>query len=117
MNTNSEKTLTMSDLAQFSQEILLPAIEEMLEEKFEEKLRPIRQDINEMRVDINEIRLDINGIQLELVNMRQELDWIKVQLKRLVTMETEDFAVLAKEVNLLKARVKELEARVLSGEH
>lgn len=112
MNTNSEKNLTMSDLAQFSQEILLPAIEEVLEEK----LLPIRNDINEMRADINEIRLDINGIQLELVNMRQELDWIKIQLKRLVTMETEDFGVLAKEVNLLKTRVKELEARVLSGE-
>ncbi|MDO8593114.1 MAG: hypothetical protein Q7R92_05115 [bacterium] len=59
---NLQKPLTLEDLGKFTEDVLLPAIGNMidqkLEEKFEEKLSPIRAELSSIRVEISSIRQD-----------------------------------------------------------
>jgi archaellum component FlaC len=70
MSDKNEKYLTLSDLSQFTEEVLLPAISAMidekletkLEEKFEEKLGPIRVRLSDIEDDIKRLEQKIDRI-------------------------------------------------------
>lgn len=66
-NNLLQKPLTLEDLGKFTEEILLPAIGTIIEEKLgkleikldaklEEKLSPIRSELSSIRVEISSIR-------------------------------------------------------------
>lgn len=84
---DKNKIVTFEDLARYTEEVLLPAmgtiIDERLEEKLEEKLAPFRQDIME-------IKNDIVDIKQELFAIRHELDAINRRLDRLEKTTKED---------------------------
>ena len=100
---NDEKPITKSDLREelgrFTEEILLPAIEnivdikleEKLEQKLEEKLGPIRQ---------------------RLFAIEQDIKRIEERLARLEKASSEDVSAVNSEVEKLKKRDFELENKI-----
>ena len=52
---------------------LLVAISNLLEEKLEIKLQPIRQDIAELKADVNELKADNKNIHARLDSLEKEV--------------------------------------------
>ncbi|MDO9399650.1 MAG: hypothetical protein Q7T79_03145 [bacterium] len=97
LKNDLQKPLTLEDLGKFTEEVLLPAIEEMidrrlevkLEEKFEEKLSPIWQ---------------------ELRSIGQRLDRLEEKVNRMDKASSEDLFAINTEVEKLKKRVAKIES-------
>ncbi len=116
------KSLTLEDLAKFTEDVLLPAIttivdetverklDEKLEQKLEQKLAPIRQDIIEMKQDIADIKQELSAI-------RHELDAINRRLDKLEQRTKEDSDAYGSDILDLRARVKRLELEVVRLEN
>ena len=78
LENNLQKSLTLEDLGKFTEDVLLPAIgemidqkleeklesklEEKLEKKFEEKLSPIWQEIRLIRQRLDSLEEKVNRI-------------------------------------------------------
>ena len=73
--TTNNSPVTMGTLMQFTEEVLLPAIErifdEKLEEKFEEKFT---QELLPMKRDIADIKMDINFMKKENYSLERTLE-------------------------------------------
>ncbi|MBE5942275.1 MAG: hypothetical protein E7264_07045 [Lachnospiraceae bacterium] len=68
---------------------LLVAISNLLEEKLEIKLQPIRQDIaelkadvNELKADVNELKADVNELKVDNKNLHARLDSLEKEVKK-----------------------------------
>jgi hypothetical protein len=101
MNENNQNNFTKADLAEFTEDVLLPAIEKMLdnklEVKFEEKLGPIKQELHSIKLELEEIKED-----LKRIDKRTDED------ARGAFTEIEE---LRKKVLILENKVKTLEAQ------
>jgi Skp family chaperone for outer membrane proteins len=87
MTENNQNYLTKVDLAEFTEEVLLPAFEKMLDDK----LDPIKQEIHSIRLELEEIKTD---------------------LKRIDKRTDEDSSTAFAEIDKLKRKVLELENKV-----
>ncbi|HDQ22409.1 MAG TPA: hypothetical protein ENN28_00350 [Candidatus Uhrbacteria bacterium] len=94
-NQNLTQQQFKEGLAEFTDEVLLPAVEKIiddkLEEKLEEKIAPIHQRLN--------------AIEEELADIKQRLD-------RIDKRSDEDVTATYQEIAKLKQRVCELENQV-----
>lgn len=92
---NLQKPLTLEDLGKYTEEVLLPAIgtmiEEKLEKKFEEKLNPVWQ---------------------ELRAIRQDLKRLEDKVDRIAKAASEDVVAVNADVEKLKERVIRLEEQI-----
>ncbi|MCK4554586.1 hypothetical protein KAU19_06550 [Candidatus Parcubacteria bacterium] len=95
MENNNQKPLTLSDLGKFTEDVLLPAIEDMMDQKLEEKLET-----------------KLAPIKSELLSIKQDIEWIKDRIKRIENASSEDVIAVNNEVENLKIRVVELENQV-----
>ncbi|HJD41834.1 MAG TPA: hypothetical protein H9910_02325 [Candidatus Mediterraneibacter quadrami] len=55
-----------------NQELLL-AISDMLDQKFEKELRPIKDDICEMKTDVKELQSDVTELQSDVKELRSDV--------------------------------------------
>ena len=135
MSKNEEKSITRNDLrtelSQFTEDVLLPAIENIvddkLETKLEEKLESKLDDKLESKLEekleskleekleskLNE-KFDekLAPIFLELARIRDDIDKIKAKLERMEKMFNEDTFAVSNEVEKLKKRVSILETEL-----
>lgn len=98
-NNNNQKPLIKEDLGDFTEEVLLPAmgkmIDEKMEAKFDEKLKPIYKELSFLRG--------------EVFKLREDLEKLSEKVDRIATRSSEDVVAVNEEVQRLKKRVKELE--------
>ncbi|SRR6056297_1928618 len=98
-DNNNQKPLSREDLGSFTEEVLLPAMDKMIDEKldtkFDEKLKPIYEELSFLRHEVFKIK--------------EDLEILKEKVDRIATSSGEDVVAVNKEVQLLKKRVKELE--------
>ena len=87
----NNQNLTKAELAEFTEETLLPAIDKMMDDKLDEKLAPII------------LRLD--KIEEELADIEERLDKIDKRTD-------EDIKANYQEIEGLKKRISELEKQV-----
>ena len=55
-----------------NQELLL-AISDMLDQKFEKELRPIKDDICELKTDVKELQSDVTELQSDVKELRSDV--------------------------------------------
>ncbi|MCX7903249.1 MAG: hypothetical protein N2486_01950 [Caloramator sp.] len=51
-------------------EILLKAIEKLLDKKLDEKLEPIKKDIAELKADVSSLKSDVESIKSDIANIK-----------------------------------------------
>lgn len=89
--SNNKQPLTLSDLGVFTEDVLLPAIENIIDQKLDEKLDPIKQ---------------------ELFSIKQDIKWIMERMETMEKTGSEDVIAVNNDVESLKQRVAELESQV-----
>ena len=106
--------LDQNDLKQIGE-----LLEQKLEEKFEQKLEPIRQDIVEIKNDIVEIKKDVVEMKEDIYRVRQAVKRIEedvklltVRVDKIAKMESEDVIAIDNDVGILKRKVAEIENKL-----
>jgi len=113
---NQNKSLTIEDLARYTEEVLLPAMGDMMDQKLELNLAPIKKDIVEIKQDIVEMKQNIVEMKQELSAIRHELDAINRRLDKLDQRTKEDSDAYGSDILDLRTRVKRLEMEVTALE-
>ena len=90
-----------------NQELLL-AISDMLDQKFEKELRPIKDDICEMKTDVKELQSDVTELQSDVTELQNDVK----ELRSDVTELQSDVKELRSDVTELQSDVKELRSDV-----
>ena len=97
-----------------NQELLL-AISDMLDQKFETELRPIKDDICELKTDVKELRSDVTELQSDVKELRSDVTELQSDVKELQSNMTElqsDVKELQSNVTEVQNDVKELRSDV-----
>ena len=71
-----------------NQELLL-AISDMLDQKFEKELRPIKDDICELKTDVKELQSDVTELQSDVKELRSDVTELQSDVKELRSDVTE----------------------------
>jgi len=115
MEQKNSNVVTFDDLARFTEEILLPGIEQIMDDKLENNLAPIRKEISDMRT---EFRAEFDGMYQELADIHSEihsirldLDNLEAQVSRLEKMVKEDLNAYADNIIKIKKELKNLQFR------
>ena len=90
-----------------NQELLL-AISDMLDQKFEKELRPIKDDICEMKTDVKELQSDVTELQSDVKELRSDVTELQSDVKELRSDVTElqsDVTELQNDVTKLQENV------------
>lgn len=117
MEQKNSNVVTFDDLARFTEEVLLPGIEqimddkleEKLESKFNEKLAPIYKEMADMR---NEFRASFADVQSELHSIKLDLNDLREWITRLEKMAKGDLDVFGGDIITIKKELKHLQLRV-----
>ena len=89
---NEQKYLTKTELAEFTEETLLPAMEKMMDEKLE----PIKQKLHSIELEIEDIKIaieridkrsdeDVKGTYFEIEKLKNRIGELEQQVKLLKT--------------------------------
>ena len=65
-----------------NQELLL-AISDMLDQKFEKELRPIKDDICELKTDVKELQSDVTELQSDVKELRSDVTELRSDVTEL----------------------------------
>ena len=65
-----------------NQELLL-AISDMLDQKFEKELRPIKDDICELKTDVKELQSDVTELQSDVKELRSDVTELQNDVTKL----------------------------------
>ena len=90
-----------------NQELLL-AISDMLDQKFEKELRPIKDDICELKTDVKELQSDVTELQSDVKELRSDVTELRSDVKELRSDVTElqsDVTELQNDVTKLQENV------------
>ena len=90
-----------------NQELLL-AISDMLDQKFEKELRPIKDDICELKTDVKELQSDVTELQSDVKELRSDVTELQSDVKELRSDVTElqsDVTELQNDVTKLQENV------------
>ncbi|MBU2250312.1 hypothetical protein KKG80_01835 [Patescibacteria group bacterium] len=124
LENNLQKPLTLEDLGKFTEDVLLPAIEEMidqkLEAKLEEKLEAKLEEKLESKLEEKlESKLEekLSPIWQELRSIRQDLKRLEEKVDRIAKASSEDIIAVNTEVEKLKRRVTLVEKHVQNHAH
>lgn len=101
MEKEKSSIVTFEDLVKYTEEVLFPEFEEMMDEK----LKPINQELVNIRAELSDIKSEISAI-------RNDIKYVKNRLDSLEKMTKEDLAVLAPEIDQLKQANKEITRRI-----
>ena len=88
-----------------NQELLL-AISDMLDQKFETELRPIKDDICELKTDVKELRSDVTELQSDVKELQSNMTELQSDVKELQSNVTE----VQNDVKELRSDVTELQS-------
>ena len=97
-----------------NQELLL-AISDMLDQKFEKELRPIKDDICEMKTDVKELQSDVTELKTDVKELQNDVTELQSDVRELRSDVTElqsDVKELRSDVTELQSDVKELRSDV-----
>lgn len=100
---NLQKPLTLEDLGKFTEEVLLPAIGNMIDAKLEEKLEQKLEEKFEQK---------LSPIRQEIFCIKEDIKWIKDKIEKIQIANSEDILALDDEIQKLKIRTAELENQV-----
>lgn len=90
-----------------NQELLL-AISDMLDQKFEKELRPIKDDICELKTDVKELQSNVTELQSDVKELRSDVTELQSDVKELRSDVTElqsDVTELQNDVTKLQENV------------
>ena len=90
-----------------NQELLL-AISDMLDQKFEKELRPIKDDICEMKTDVKELQSDVTELQSDVTELQNDVK----ELRSDVTELQSDVKELRSDVTELQSNMTEVQSDV-----
>ena len=90
-----------------NQELLL-AISDMLDQKFEKELRPIKDDICEMKTDVKELQSDVTELKTDVKELQNDVTELQSDVRELRSDVTE----LQSDVKELRSDVTELQSDV-----
>jgi len=99
---SNQKSLTLEDLGKFTEEVLLPAFEKMLDDKFKKELMPFKQEIYEK----------IDSINHNLKFIRQDIERLEAKIDRIAQANSEDITAVNGDVKKLKIKVEQLEKEI-----
>ncbi len=89
----------------------LQMIGALLDEKLENKLTPIREDIRELKTDVSELKQDVAILKTDVAELKHDVSILKtdvVELKHDVSILKTDVVELKHDVSILKTDVAEL---------
>ena len=118
--SENNTALTYDDLARFTEEVLFPGIEHMINDVRTELKGDIADLRTELKGDIADLRTELKG---EMADMRSEfrgefravrgdLDDLRERVSRLEKMAKEDLSMMAGEIASIKKEIKRLQMRV-----
>ena len=118
--SENNTALTYDDLARFTEEVLFPGIEHMINDVRTELKGDIADLRTELKGDIADLRTELKG---EMADMRSEfrgefravrgdLDDLRELVSRLEKMAKEDLSMMAGEIASIKKEIKRLQMRV-----
>ena len=90
-----------------NQELLL-AISDMLDQKFEKELRPIKDDICELKTDVKELQSDVTELQSDVKELRSDV----TELQSNMTVVQNDVKELRSDVTELQSDMTKLQENV-----
>lgn len=100
---NLQKPLTLEDLGKFTEEVLLPAIGNMIDDRLEEKLEAkLEQKFEEK----------LGPIRQEIFAIKEDIKWIKEKIERMARAASEDAIALNCDINKMKLRIVECEKQI-----
>ncbi|MFH1232721.1 MAG: hypothetical protein V1651_02540 [Patescibacteria group bacterium] len=112
LENNLQKPLTLEDLGKFTEDVLLPAIEEMIDQKLEAKLEAKLEEKLESKLEKK-----LSPIWQELRSIRQDLKRLEEKVDRIAKASSEDIIAVNTEVEKLKRRVTLVEKHVQNHAH
>jgi|GEM_PF-1611258 len=129
--SENNTALTYDDLARFTEEVLFPGIEHMINDVRTELKGDIADLRTELKGDIADLRTELKGdiadlrteLKGEMADMRSEfrgefravrgdLDDLRERVSRLEKMAKEDLSMMAGEIASIKKEIKRLQMRV-----
>ena len=93
----------------------LQLLSNLLDQKLDEKLKPIQEDISVLKVEMKEVKQDIAELKEDVAILKEDVAILKEDvaiLKEDVAVLKEDVAILKKDVNILKLDSTELKKGV-----
>ncbi|MFH1890863.1 MAG: hypothetical protein ABIJ91_04875 [Candidatus Kuenenbacteria bacterium] len=116
LENNLQKPLTLEDLGKFTEDVLLPAIEEMIDQKLEAKLEEKLEAKLEEKLE-SKLEKKLSPIWQELRSIRQDLKRLEEKVDRIAKASSEDIIAVNTEVEKLKRRVTLVEKHVQNHAH
>jgi predicted nucleic acid-binding Zn-ribbon protein len=72
----------------------------------------IRSDLDGVHYELKMIHSELGAIRSELCSINERLDGIEDKVARLTKMETDDISAVYKDLEMIKKRVADIEARL-----
>lgn len=104
-SARSNGPLTYQDLADFTEQVLLPAVDRMIEEKLDVKLKPIYEELSFLRGRVFQMEERLEKVEKRLTGVEEKLE-------RIASGYNEDIVAMNEEIRHLKEKVKKLEDRL-----
>ena len=93
----------------------LQLLSNLLDQKLDEKLKPIQEDISVLKVEMKEVKQDIAVLKEDVAILKEDVRVLKVEMKAVkqdIAVLKEDVAVLKEDVAVLKEDVAVLKEDV-----
>ena len=105
-----------------NQELLL-AISDMLDQKFEKELRPIKDDICELKTDVKELQSDVTELQSDVTELQNDVTklqenvhgihlYLENEVDYKISLLAENYVPAAKRFEQSASRIDEVEEDV-----
>ncbi len=91
---------------------LLAAIGKMMDDKLENALDPIKQDMSEMKQDIVSIRQDISGVEKRVAGIEQDITGVKqdiIGVKQDITGIKQEMTGMKEQIQAIDQRTTKIE--------
>ena len=102
----NNQNLTLDDLGKFTEDVLLPAVKDIVDSSVNTAIDSAKQEIKE------DIEIKLSPIWQEITSIKENIAWIKEKIWRMDKAGSEDVIAVNSEVEKLKTRVMELENQV-----
>ena len=107
--SENNTALTYDDLARFTEEVLFPGIEHMINDVRTELKGDIADLRTELKGEMADMRSEFRG---EFRAVRADLDDLRERVSRLEKMAKEDLSMMAGEIGSIKKEIKRLQLRI-----
>lgn len=83
----------------------------LLDQKLDEKLKPIQADISELKEDVSVLKAEMKEVKEDIAELKEDVSVLKAEMKEVkqdIAELKEDVRVLKEDVSVLKVEMKEV---------